>query len=373
MLHIDIPCKDDIRRLSAYRGEACFSAYLPTTPVSTQTDADRIQLKNLAREGLERLRAAGVSRDDLESIDEEIDDLLYDGSFWAYQANSLAIFATPDSLVTFRLPNRLEPVVETGDRFFLKPLLRSVTVPQSAFVLALAQGGVRLIEVSNELPSYDVEVPELPADMDSAIVASTSTDKMPRGVEGKRMEKKTEMRQYARKVDRALRAFLPAGDTPLILAATRPLDSIYRSVNSYPHLLEQGFRGNAEQISDNDLRAETRAILDERFAHKLANLRDTFAVREERGLASTDIAYLARAATFGAISTLMVDLSAAVPGTIDEVTGAVEYAEEGAPGAYGIIDEIARRTLAADGEVLALRGEDLPGGVQVAAILRFAV
>ena len=44
------------------------------------------------------------------------------------------------------------------------------------------------------------------------------------------------MRQYARQVDAALRPALGASGVPLILAAAEPLESIYRSVNSYPYL-----------------------------------------------------------------------------------------------------------------------------------------
>ena len=35
------------------------------------------------------------------------------------------MFATPDALRTFRLPNRLTTVVEVSDRYHLKPLLRA--------------------------------------------------------------------------------------------------------------------------------------------------------------------------------------------------------------------------------------------------------
>lgn len=373
MLHIDIPSQDDVRRLGSYRGSNCMTLCLPTSPVTPDTDADRILLRNLVRDGIGQLREAGASRGDIEAITEEMDSLDTDVPFWAYQANSLVIFVNPEHLVTFRLPNRLDPLVETGDRFYLKPLLRSLTVPQSLFVLALAQGGVRLIEVSNDLPPYDVTVADLPTDMETAVPERPLADKMPRGSEDGRMSPKIRMQQYARKVDQALRGFLPRGEVPLVLAATRPMDSIYRSVNTYPYLLEEGFRGNPERITEADLAAGTRAVLDELFAQKMADLRDRFAVREERGLASGDIAYVARAATFAAVSTLMVDIDAVVPGTIDEATGVVSYATDEGTHAYGVIDEIARRTLATGGEVLALRSDDMPDGAQVAAILRFAV
>jgi hypothetical protein len=68
---------------------------------------------------------------------ESLDDLADDDEFWAEQAHSLAVFATPELLRTYRLPNRLENAVEVADRFYVKPLLRAVTFPQAGFVLAL--------------------------------------------------------------------------------------------------------------------------------------------------------------------------------------------------------------------------------------------
>ena len=47
---------------------------------------------------------------------------------------------------TFRLSNRLIELAVGGERLYVKPLMRAVTFPQTAFVLALAQGGVRLLD-----------------------------------------------------------------------------------------------------------------------------------------------------------------------------------------------------------------------------------
>jgi hypothetical protein len=40
---------------------------------------------------------------------------------------------------------------------------------------------------------------------------------------------------------------------------------------------------------------------------------------------------------------------------------------------YGVVDEIARRVLLSGGRVLAVRGDDVPGGEPLAAILRYAL
>ena len=79
------------------------------------------------------------------------------------------IYATPDNLRSFRVPNALQPQVKVSDRFHLKPLLRSTTFCDAGYVLALADGGVRLIEVSKDLPALEVAVPDLPTDAASAV------------------------------------------------------------------------------------------------------------------------------------------------------------------------------------------------------------
>ncbi len=96
--------------------------------------------------------------------------------------------------MTFRLPNRLTNAVEVGDRFYVKPLLRAVTFPGKASI----------------------------------------ADRSPSGrIQGSKAQK-VRLRQFARKVDRALRGVLSGRELPLILAAARPIDDIFRSVNSYP-------------------------------------------------------------------------------------------------------------------------------------------
>jgi len=243
MLHVDIPTRADIEWLAESRHPAGLSIYLPTTPVTQDTDHDRIVLKNLARDGAEELRARGAERKAVEAIEEALDDIVDDDGFWAYQANSLAVFATDMHAATFRLPNRLEQGVHTSDRFFLKPLLRSVTVPQAAFVLALAQGSVRLVEVSADMPAFEVAVEDMPKDAASAAGKASITDRSHSGRIHGSEGQKVRMRQYARQVDQALRGLLAGRETPLVLAAAEPLDAIFRSVNTYPFLAKAGISG----------------------------------------------------------------------------------------------------------------------------------
>ncbi|MGN6255010.1 MAG: baeRF11 domain-containing protein [Solirubrobacterales bacterium] len=369
-LHTDIPSRRQIERLLRARGDKLVSIYLPTTPITPEADAARIAFKNLAAEAVAELDAGAADRKEIEGA---LEDLHVDRDFWAEQAHSLAVFADPRGLRAFRLPNRLTEAVQVGDRYYVKPLLRTVTFPQTAFVLALAEGSVRLLEVTPDLPTFEVRVPDLPDDAADAVGKASITDRSParrlQGTEGR----KTLVRSYARAVDRALRGVLGGQDVPLILAASEPIDAIFRSVNSYPHLADRSLPGSPEDATDAELGEAAREVLDGLYADQLRELTDRFEERSTAGRTAVEINDLGRAATFGAVETLFVDIDAKLAGTIDEESGAVALGDAERAGDYGVADELCRRVILAGGTVLAVRAAEVPGGGPAAAILRYPV
>jgi hypothetical protein len=371
ILHTDVPTRAQLDLLLAARERSSVSIYLPTDP-SSSGEAERIELRNLARQASEQLEQAGAPRGEIAAIDDELADLVDDDEFWRYRARSLALFLTPTTSTTFRLANNLTAAVEVSDRFHLKPLLRAVTFPHTAFVLALAQNSVRLLEIAPDLDPAEIKLSDLPTDVASSAGKSSIRDRAPsRRIQGSEGQK-TRMRQYARRIDEALRPLLNGLDLPLILAAAEPIASIYRSVNSYPHLLEATLPGNPEGMSDGELAASARGVLDDLYASELRETQATYALRASQRRASSDIADVARAATYGLVDTVLVDIDEVVPGYLDEESGAVTFDETDDAVNYGVVDEIARRVWLNGGKVLAVRRDDIPGKASVAAILRYA-
>ena len=68
MLYVDIPTLPEFRALAATRADACVSIYLPTTPISRQTAASRIALKNLTKTALDQLASVGFDKRRLAAI-----------------------------------------------------------------------------------------------------------------------------------------------------------------------------------------------------------------------------------------------------------------------------------------------------------------
>jgi len=213
----------------------------------------------------------------------------------------------------------------------------------------------------------------MPQDAASAIGKSSIGDRSPsgriQGAEGL----KVRLRQFARQVDGALRDVLSGRETPLILAATAPIDAIFRSVNTYSHLADQQIATSPDRLTDLELADAARPILDAMHAGEIEEMRKLFETRENQGRATTDLAHAARAATYGAVAVLLVDIDAEDPGWVDENDGSVQFAETAGATSYSITAEIAVRALASGARVLAVRKADLPDGASLAAILRYAM
>lgn len=370
MLYVDIPTRPEFSFLTSIRADICVSIYLKTTPMTQEISASRIELGNQIREAQQQLEEGGFDKRRVAASLEQIQDLMDDDEFWRLQANSLAIFVTPDSLRTYRLANELVSMVQVSNRFHVKPLLRAITFPHSAFILAFSENTVRLVEMHAELPPETVRVPELPKDAASSVGKSTLNDRgfsgRIHGDEGQNVR----LRQYARRVDAALRLVLAGHEIPLILASTGRLASVFRHVNSYPYLLAEHIVGSPDRFSDSELAQHARPILDKAYEKTVSDIHLLFEKRAGERRTTTDISDAARAATFGAIDTLLVDIDSVVPGFVADENGAVKFVETGDAKAYGIVDEIVARAFASGSKVLGVRREDIPGEKELAAILR---
>ncbi|WP_138946457.1 hypothetical protein [Plantibacter sp. M259] len=377
MHHTDIPTRSDIVELATAREASSVSIYLETSTNPADTSHIRLDLKNQVKHAVEQLTAAGADRADIARFTSEIDRLLEDPDFLRYLSSSLAIFVGPSLTRYFRVPNVLRSCSEVSDRFYIKPLMRALTFPQSAYVLALAQSGVRLVAVARDLPATSIEL-DVPEDVAAAAHVdsirgrgSNGREQLGRiqGAEGQKIR----MQEYAQAINKALSPVLAGSKEPLILAGAEPMTGIFRSVSSYKHLVKPEIEGNQQERSDEQLAAAARPILDELYAAELRALCEEFGTRASNGRAVTDLGDVARAATANAVDTLFVDIDSNLPGTVDETTGVVTLADDADATNYGVIDEILRRALLSDARILAVRADDVPGGGALAATVRFPV
>ena len=373
MPYIDVPTHDEILRLASIREPACVSIYVHAAAGPDASDTARIEVNTRLRSATGLLEAAGTDADIIESIRAAVESLLVERDFWRRDTRTLAIFVNGTSLVSFHLANRLLGLTEVSDRFAITPVLRATTFSHSAFVLALSQNAVRLIEVSPASPASEIVVPDLPHDLETTVALDLTNDRQTLAHLRTSEDPKVRMRQFSQAVDRALRPIVADSNRPLILAAAEPLASIYRSVSSYARLGGETIPGNPEQKSALELAASATPILDAAHSADLATQIARFHESTSRGLADDTLAGVSLAATSRAIDTLFVDIDHRLPGRIDELTGIITRNAVENDTLYDVIDEIVRRALSSDSRILAVRGSEVPGSGPVAAILRFPV
>src|SRR5262245_30799936 len=99
MLHVDVPTHAQMDRLIRARRAGSVSIYVPTTPITPDVGASRIDLKNAGDEAVGQLRDDGFDKRELAALEAHLEELVEDDEFWKTQAHSLAVFATPERIV----------------------------------------------------------------------------------------------------------------------------------------------------------------------------------------------------------------------------------------------------------------------------------
>ncbi len=372
MHYVDLPNAREIGDLNLVRSDACISIYLPTTPLTQDIEQSRINLGNLVKKAIGQLEEMCLDKRRVWPIQELFDTLLADDDFWNHQANSLAILATPDSLHTYRMANKLNAIVEVSDRFHLKPLLRAITFPHAAHILALSENAVRLIEISADLPAKEVVVVDLPKNMESVGRKAAIKDYTGTGHRHGAQGQFSYQAPFVRKISAAIRPILAESSHPLILATTKPLEALFRSLSRVT-ALDGIIAGNPEHMSEAELATAARPLLDAHYAGQIKAFHHEFEERAGKNRTTTDISDAARLATFGGIESILVDIDNVIDGFIDDETGEVTFGSHGDGVNYGIVDEITGRALRTGAKVMAVRKDDIPGGHDLAVISRLPI
>jgi hypothetical protein len=371
MIRYHLPTVEDLLRLGEPQSNAV-TVYLPTSPTPEGRAKAVTAGKSAIDESLRKLKASGASPADLEAIREQWDLIAEDPALWGRLSNSLAIFISTETSEEYVLPNSLERQSQAGEYFDIGQLVRAVSTPQDAFALTLSSNGWNLWRASADARAEELELSdEYPLDVADATHRMTARGRQHLrrlvGSEGKKLL----LERYARTVADAMKSELgridPHANKPVFVFAAEPLLSLIQGEslpwklvpvhgspdNLRPHQIDEAVRERIGAVAAEQVSARAEAIGDGLTA----------------GLAITDLAQIARAASRGAISTLIYDFTVDIMGTIDDATGQLVYDDDG----YDLLSRIAVLVLQKGGEAIAVRPEEVTASVwngQVLAQLR---
>jgi len=375
---MDLVHAHDLKRLAADRGTVRVSLFLPTHRSGPEVLENRIRLKNLLRQVESTL--TGDERG-IEAAVESVRRLVDERWRWRQPSDGLALFISPDEVQFHRVPIQFAELATIGRRFVVGPLLPMLAAGRHFFVLELESDGVRLFEGTrfrfdevalNGSPLAELTMPRRRRKQVHAFVADrggAGASALFHGVGDDAEDHQRQMLQHFRHVDRGLREVLVGERAPLVVAAVRRSQALYRKVSTYPHLLAQGIDGNPRDTDIDLMHRLSWAIVEPELRSHEGSAASTYRALLGTGRTTSRPSEVLTAADQGRIDTLFVstDASWRQGGSEDASLIFLEHA----PCLAEQLDLAAVATLQSGGAVFAVPPHRMPDATPVAATLRY--
>jgi hypothetical protein len=361
----------------------CVSLYLPTARSGRETTQGPIRLKNLLQQARLELVDTGRAGREADALLTEAEDLVGGVDFWSHQDDGLAVFVAPDRTERFRLPVRVEELVVVADAFHVKPLWPVLRGEEAFFLLALSRNEVRLLRADR----YGITDVDLPDEIPTSLAAALWFDDPERQLQSRAAGRVGQGRvtaqfhghgasderddaklgTFLRAVDRGVAQLLDPGD-PLLLAGVDEVVGVYRRESDHGSLLDDAVLGNPDALGREELHRRALPIMQAEAERAVEADRDRYRSSGPRSAAAvTDVV---PAALDGRIDTLFLPVGTQVWGRVAE-DGTVSVHDARQPGDRDLLDLAAAATWTARGRVRVVGPEDVPGGGELAAILRY--
>jgi hypothetical protein len=187
--------------------------------------------------------------------------------------------------------------------------------------------------------------------------------------------KKDEILRYFQIVNEGLARQFDDESVPMVLAGVDYLLPLYRNASTYRNLLDEGIVGNQDRQDVNELHTQAWELVEPLFMKHQQEALDRFAELhgQQKGLASSDLEPVVRAAVGGRVETLIVPLGKQRWGRYDPETDSVRLDPESTPWNDDLLNFAATQTLLNSGNVYAVPQDQIPGQGEIAAIYRYAI
>jgi hypothetical protein len=158
---------------------------------------------------------------------------------------------------------------------------------------------------------------------------------------------------------------------PLVLAGVDYLHPIYKEVNSYPHLMDEGIAGNPERLSAGELHELTWTIVKPFFQKAQQEAVNRYKEFASSGRSSNRVRKIILAASHGQIELLFVVPDFQQWGTFDPSTDEIHLHKKEKTGDQDLLEFTAIQTLLNGGTVYVVEPGTMPDTGSLAAVFRY--
>ena len=298
---------------------AAVSIYMPTHRMYTERERDILVYKNLVKdidsmleERLDK-KAAAIFSDALHALETDLD-------LWNESLDGLAMFATLDEIVVYRLPEPVPAFATVGTQFHLGPIMQVFQTHNSVVLLALNADrfglyqagpyGIRPLDLPESIPTT---LPEVLGHHHTdkyhthGSYSSTSNRSTFHGHGGAPAEEELDQLRFFTRINQLLSSYLP--DTypmPVIVVGLDHLQAEFMKHSTIASLESPGILGSFDDFEETDL----LAILSERattsMAATIVPLIERYHALKNEGLSAPDSTKLHSALSEGRVDTLFM-------------------------------------------------------------------
>ncbi|MBS3817908.1 hypothetical protein KGY73_00155 [bacterium] len=377
--------KDGLTQLMKKQQGLCVSIYMPTERAGRETRQNPIRFKNMMGETEKQLKKGGVKFQEIQNYLQPLQRLQDDNYFWLNQSDGLALFLSSQTYSYYRLPFRFNELVVVNYRFHIKPLLPLLS-EEKFYILALSQNDIKLFQ-GTRFTINEIELEGVPKNISEALgydnlqkqllfhpEASVGKDKQWNkfhGHGGGPEKEKDFILQFFRKVNEGVYERLKEETVPLVLAGVDYLLPLYREVNTYSNLLEEGIEKNTQNMKESELHAQAWKVVEPAFLKAQKEALEEYHQLVGTGHTSQHIEDIVPASYYGRVGILFVSRGAQIWGKYNPDKNEVIKEESSTPQNEDLLDFAALHTLLRGGRVYVVEPDKVPQGGSTAAIYRF--
>lgn len=372
----------DFRSLAEIEDDVCLSIFIPNAGgEQASLGHGAASLKNLFRQASAELDGANLPPAEMDDFMEPVKDLLV-APIWHGTEQSVAAFRTRQGFHSFFVPQSVQPRAVAGKRFFLKPLIPSLTRTRRYYVIALSDNAVRIFHC-READCVELHSAKIPGGLEEAVGARSFAPSLQahssrasgkhvltyHGHSGPVEDIHENRLIYCQFVDSAFDELIGQSEEPLVVAAVKELFFDFRRVSKYPHLLDEPIPGNPDRLTPAVLHEAAQKIVDSDGQKQLANALLRYTEMRATPWASDNAESIFRAAYEGRIRTVFIAEDAEIWCSSDQLIGSVAIGEQG-PGREELLNLIVAQTLRHGGLAYSLPLDSMPSRKPVAAEFR---
>jgi hypothetical protein len=358
--------RSELKRLQSVQNYPSISLLAPTHRTAPASQKDRIVVKNLAAQGLERLHAEFKKRDvaplvaNLNKLVDHVD--------WEHSLDGLALFVGKDVSTAIPLPFRVKARFVIDATFATRDLVFTLNRSPRYRVLVLTEKPTRLFDASTNVLTEHTGKP-----FPMVHKGPGGASKLPGGQGVNRSAVRDEShREFFRKVDDALNAIQKDDHLPVVVVGVERYLAFYQEVARDPDAIVGLVAGSHDDPNPSALGKLVWPVFKAGSTMKrtraLVRLREAVSVNRH----ASGIPQVWRASFEKRCQTLLVETGYEYPADLSpEGDRLLPYTGKGASAMDDAVDEVIERVLADGGEVFFYEPGVLDLHQRIAAVLRY--